>query len=113
MAKKTPRKQSEHVARARNIIRKKEPMPPGQECLDLVKQLKQEKAFGYARKLLGLARDHPASEQATQEQAQRLLNEMGLEPPQSDPRPLESVVAEILAELAPPGPGATATRCPA
>lgn len=57
MAKKALRKESEHVARAKNIIRKKAPLPPGQECLDLVKQLKQEKAFGYARKLLGLARE--------------------------------------------------------
>jgi len=55
MAKKAPRKESEHVAHAKKIIRKKAPMPPGQECLDLVKQLKQEKAFGCARKLLGIA----------------------------------------------------------
>jgi predicted acylesterase/phospholipase RssA len=57
MAKKPPRKQSEHVAQAKKILRKKAPIPSGQECLDLVKHLKQEKAFGYARKLLGLARE--------------------------------------------------------
>jgi predicted ATPase/DNA-binding SARP family transcriptional activator len=57
--------------------------------------------------LLGLARDHPASEQATQEQAQRLLNEMGLAPPEGEPRPLDSVVTEILAELAPPATAQT------
>ena len=55
-----------------------------------------------AATLLGLARDHAASDQATKEQAQRLLNEMGLAPPEGDPRPLDSVVAETLAELVPP-----------
>ena len=57
MAKKPPRKASENVARAKDIIRQKTPMPAGREILDLVKQLKREKAFGYARKLLGLARE--------------------------------------------------------
>ena len=55
MAKKAPRKKSEHVARAKNIIRQKTSMPTDQEVLDLTRQLKQEKAFGYARKLLARA----------------------------------------------------------
>ena len=57
---------------------------------------------GQAATLLGLARHHPASEQATQEKAGRLLDEMGLVPPDSVPRPLDVVVAEILAEISPP-----------
>ncbi len=73
MAKKAPRKESEHVARAKNIIRQKTSMPTAQEILDLARQLKQEKAFGYARKLLGLARkslDSAANDQMKLELAQ-------------------------------------------
>ena len=55
-----------------------------------------------AAALLGLARQHPASEQAIQEKAGRLLDEMGLVPPDSVPGSLDVVVAEILAEISPP-----------
>jgi predicted ATPase/DNA-binding SARP family transcriptional activator/Tfp pilus assembly protein PilF len=54
-----------------------------------------------AAELLGLARRHPASEQATQEQADRLLDEMGLILPDIAPQPLDLVVAEILTEISP------------
>jgi predicted ATPase len=54
-----------------------------------------------AAALLGLARQHPASEQAIQERAERLLDEMGLIPPDSAPSPLDVVVAEMLAEISP------------
>ena len=53
-----------------------------------------------AAELLGLARHHPAGEQATQEKAERLLDEMGLVPPDHVP-PLDSIVAEILAGIVP------------
>ena len=55
-----------------------------------------------AAALLGLAHQHPASEQAIQEKAGRLLDEMGLVPPDSVPGSLDVVVAEILAEISPP-----------
>ena len=55
---------------------------------------------GQAAELLGLARRHPASEQATQEKAERLLDEMGLTPPDSVP-PLDAVAAEVLAGISP------------
>jgi predicted ATPase/Tfp pilus assembly protein PilF len=55
-----------------------------------------------AAALLGLARQHPASEQAIQEKAERLLDEMGLVPPDSVPGSLDVVVAEILADISPP-----------
>ncbi len=55
-----------------------------------------------AAALLGLARQHPASEQAIQERAGHLLDEMGLVPPDSVPESLDVVVAEILAELSSP-----------
>jgi predicted ATPase/DNA-binding SARP family transcriptional activator/Tfp pilus assembly protein PilF len=60
----------------------------------------------YARKgqtdqaavLLALARHHPACEQSDHEKAKRLLEEMGVALPDSDPRPLDDVIAEILGE---------------
>ncbi|MDY6876581.1 MAG: tetratricopeptide repeat protein [Chloroflexota bacterium] len=57
---------------------------------------------GRAAELLGLAHNHPASEQAVREKAERLLDEIGLTPPDSVPRPLNVVVAEILGEISPP-----------
>jgi predicted ATPase/DNA-binding SARP family transcriptional activator/Tfp pilus assembly protein PilF len=54
-----------------------------------------------AAALLELARRHPASEQMDQEKATRLLDEMGLDPPDDVPESLEAVVAEVLAEIAP------------
>jgi predicted ATPase/DNA-binding SARP family transcriptional activator len=56
---------------------------------------------GRAAELLNLARRHPASEQAIQEKAARLLDEMALVSPDSAPSPLDLVVAEILAEISP------------
>lgn len=55
-----------------------------------------------AAELLGLARQHPASEQDIQKKAERLLAELGLVPPETI-RPLDSVVAEINAEISPSG----------
>ena len=57
-----------------------------------------------AAALLGLARGHPATERATQERAERMLGEMGLAVPEGTPRPLDEVVAEILAEIPPDAP---------
>jgi predicted ATPase/DNA-binding SARP family transcriptional activator/Tfp pilus assembly protein PilF len=57
---------------------------------------------GRAATLLGLVRHHPASEQATKEKAEYLLDEMDLAPPDVDLTSLDSVVAEILAEITPP-----------
>ena len=54
-----------------------------------------------AAALLGMARHHPASSTETQERAQRLLDEMGLVAPAGDPDSLDSMVAEILAEISP------------
>jgi DNA-binding SARP family transcriptional activator/predicted ATPase/Tfp pilus assembly protein PilF len=60
-----------------------------------------------AAAILRLASRHPASEQATQEKAGRLGDEMGLTLPDTDPdgfeqsAPLDMVVAEILAEISP------------
>jgi predicted acylesterase/phospholipase RssA len=62
MAKKAPRKESKHVAQAKDILSKKVPKPKDAEILELIRLLKQEKAFGYARKLLGLAREFPEPE---------------------------------------------------
>ena len=62
MADKANRKESEHVARARNILRGKADKPNNSEILELTAQLKKEKAFGYARKLIGLARATPDPE---------------------------------------------------
>ena len=54
--------ESKHVVRAREILRGKEPKPNDSEILELTTQLKKEKAFGYARKLIGLARATPDPE---------------------------------------------------
>jgi predicted ATPase/DNA-binding SARP family transcriptional activator/Tfp pilus assembly protein PilF len=58
----------------------------------------------YAAQLLGLASQHPASEQATREKAQRLLDEAASLPdvaaPQSAERSLDSVVTQLLARIA-------------
>ncbi len=53
-----------------------------------------------AAALLGLTRDHPASEQSTQEKAEHLLDELDLAPPDSAPDCLDGMVAEILEKLA-------------
>jgi len=58
--------------------------------------------MGRAAALLGLARQHPASEQAVQERAERLLDGLGLIPPDGTPGSLDALVAEILAELSSP-----------
>lgn len=60
-----------------------------------------------AAAILRLASRHPASEQATQEKAERLGDEMGITLPDTDPdgfeqsASLDVVVAEILAEISP------------
>jgi len=54
-----------------------------------------------AAELLKLASIHPASEQAVQDKAKRLMEEMGLVPPDSAPEPLATVAAEVLAEITP------------
>ena len=50
--------------------------------------------------LLTLASKHPACEQAIQDKARRLMDEMGLVPPDSVPESLDAVAAKVLAELA-------------
>ena len=57
MATKASRKQSKYVTQAIEILREKIPKPKNMEIFELVKQLKREKAFGFARKLLELARE--------------------------------------------------------
>ena len=52
-----------------------------------------------AAMLLGLACDHPASEQAIQERAERLLDEMDLTLPDNAPESLDVVVAEVLTKI--------------
>jgi predicted ATPase/DNA-binding SARP family transcriptional activator/Tfp pilus assembly protein PilF len=52
-----------------------------------------------AAALLVRACDHPASEQATREKAKRLLDELDLVLPDSAPRPLDAMVAEILTKI--------------
>ena len=57
MATKAPRKQSKYVTQAIEILREKIPRPNNMEILGLVRQLKREKAFGSAQKLLEQARE--------------------------------------------------------
>jgi hypothetical protein len=52
-----------------------------------------------AAALLGLVRHHPVSERWTQEKAARLLDELGLLPPDVESESLDAVVAEILTEM--------------
>ena len=56
MADKALHQESNLVAQARDILRKKAPKPQDKDILDLIRGLKREEAFGYARKLLELAR---------------------------------------------------------
>lgn len=55
--KNLERKETENVAKAKNVLRSK-PLPPRQ-MLDLAKSLKDEKEFGYARKILARSRTDP------------------------------------------------------
>ena len=57
-----------------------------------------------ATALLALARHHPACEQADRNKAERLLDELGLVPPVTPPRPLDQVAAEILETISPTTP---------
>ncbi|MBN1977556.1 MAG: tetratricopeptide repeat protein [Anaerolineae bacterium] len=52
-----------------------------------------------AAALLGPVVRHPSTEQDIEGKAQRLLDELGLAPPEGEPRPLEEIAAEVLAEL--------------
>ena len=52
-----------------------------------------------AAALLGPVIRHPSTEQDIEEKAQRLLDELDLVPPEGEPRPLEEIAAEVLAEL--------------
>ena len=73
MAAKASRRESKHVTQAKNILRKKVPRPKDTEILVLLKQLKREKAFGDARKLLERVRqslDAEADAQLTLKLAQ-------------------------------------------
>jgi hypothetical protein len=67
MATKAPRKESKHITQTKNILRKEVPKPNNMEILELVKQLKQGKAFGYARKLLERTRESLDPETDTQQ----------------------------------------------
>lgn len=51
------KRKGDHVAQVKDILRKNVPLPKETEILELTRQLKQEKAFGYARKLLALVRE--------------------------------------------------------
>jgi predicted acylesterase/phospholipase RssA len=67
MNDKASQQESEHVANARDILRKHVSSPTNTEIFTLIKHLKKEKAFGYARKLLVLAResfDHETGKQS-------------------------------------------------
>ncbi len=66
MTDKTSHQESEHVVKAKSILRKKVPRPENAEILELIKHLKKVKAFGYARKLLVLGRE--SFEQETDKQ---------------------------------------------
>jgi predicted acylesterase/phospholipase RssA len=57
MTEKTLRRKSDLVLQAEDILRKKIPGPNNDDILELAKGLKKEKAFGYARKLLAMARE--------------------------------------------------------
>ena len=57
MADKALHPGSDLVAQAKDILRRIVPTPKDKEILELTRGLKREKAFGYARKLLGLARE--------------------------------------------------------
>ena len=57
MSQKASRRESKLVAQAKDILRKKVSRPKDNEILELTKGLKREKAFGYARKLLEMARE--------------------------------------------------------
>jgi predicted ATPase/DNA-binding SARP family transcriptional activator/Tfp pilus assembly protein PilF len=63
----------------------------------------REGETNYAARLFGLARQHPASEQATREKARRLQDEVASLPdlvaPDAAEQSLDSVVTEVLAQL--------------
>jgi hypothetical protein len=54
-----------------------------------------------AATLLGVVRDHPASDQETQDRARHLLDEMELVAPEGEPEALDALVTGILTELVP------------
>ena len=56
----------------------------------------------YAVRLLGLARQHPASEQAIQDKAQQLLDQLGVQVPEDIKQPLDATLADLLADVSPP-----------
>jgi predicted ATPase/DNA-binding SARP family transcriptional activator len=59
----------------------------------------QEGETDHAATLLSLARQHPASEQAIQKKAERLLHEMGIAAPADVAETLDAVVAGVLARI--------------
>jgi len=65
MTEKASRQDSVYAAQAKDVLRNKVPRPNDTQILELAKRLKEEKAFGYARKLLELA--HAAPDRETDE----------------------------------------------
>ena len=77
MSQKASRRESNLVAQAKEILRKKAPRPKDNEILELARGLKREKAFGYARKLLELARGSFDPETGVQRQL-KIVQEQAL-----------------------------------
>ncbi len=65
--------------------------------LNIARLYAQQGRRSQAAALLDLVRRHPASESDTQEKAGRLLDELGLNPPQSAPDELDEVIKQLLA----------------
>ena len=89
-----------HFAEALTIAMETQTLPLVLKVLvNIAPLLAQEEERGYTVKLLSLARRHPASEQAIQEKAQRLLDEMGVTASGEVAESLDTVVAESLARI--------------
>jgi predicted ATPase len=90
----------QYFAEALTIAQETQTLPMVLKVLvNLAALVAEEGDIDYAAGLLGLARQHPSSEQAIRQRAERLLGEMDIVAPAEITKPLDAVVAELLAQL--------------
>ncbi|MEJ5311806.1 MAG: tetratricopeptide repeat protein [Anaerolineae bacterium] len=86
-----------HLTEALQIAQETQTLTMATKILvNLARLFAQQGMKSQAAVLLDLVRRHPASESDIQEKAGRLLDELGLTPPQSVPGELDEVIQEIL-----------------
>lgn len=93
-----------HLTEALHIAQETQTLTMATKILmNIARLFAQQGQKSQAAALLDLVRRHPASESDTQEKAGRMLNELGLAPPDTDALSLEEIVIRLLPKSRTPG----------